>query len=283
MKYAVKTTGDTNPGMVRTNNEDRFGILETKNRDTVFFVADGMGGHSAGEVASSHMAETIQHAFSEKKSLEDTWGSEQKSSPDFFSNDFLQHVVEKGNTKIFHQAMDDMDKRGMGTTLTLSIIRDNQLKIAQVGDSRAYLIRKKSIRLLTKDHSLVQNEVDLGLMTPEEALWDPRKNIITKAVGIVAKVEPDFYDYTLEPKDRILLCSDGLYDLVPENELLHLSQKKSLEECVHFLIDKANAHGGKDNVTVVMAEINHSNGIEKQNKNQKGFWFFKKHKKEEKA
>jgi protein phosphatase len=191
--------------------------------------------------------------------------------------------VEKGNTKIFHHAMDDMEKRGMGTTLTLSIIRNNQLKIAQVGDSRAYLIRKKSIRLLTKDHSLVQNEVDLGLITPEEALWDPRKNIITKAVGIIAKVEPDFYDYTLELKDRILLCSDGLYDLVPEKELLQLSQKKSLEECVHHLINKANAHGGKDNVTVVMAEINHSNGIKKQIKNYQRFWSFKKHKKEEKA
>lgn len=283
MKYAVKISGATNPGRVRSNNEDRYGILETKNQETVFFVADGMGGHSAGEVASGHMADTIQHAFSDKKSLEDTWGSEQKSSPDYFSNDFLHQVVEKGNTKIFHHAMDDMEKRGMGTTLTLSIIRDNQIKIAQVGDSRAYLIRKKSIRLLTKDHSLVQNEVDLGLMTPEEALWDPRKNIITKAVGIVAKVEPDIYDYTLEPKDRVLLCSDGLYDLVPEKELLQLSQKKSIEECVHHLIEKANAHGGKDNVTVVMAEVHPTNGIDKQNKQKKGFWFIKKPKKEDKA
>lgn len=283
MKFAVKTIGNTNPGLVRANNEDRFGIVETKNQEIVLFVADGMGGHSAGEVASGHMADMIQHTFSDKASLEDTWGNASKGSPDYFSDDFLYHVVEKGNSKIFHHAMDDTEKRGMGTTLTLSIIKDNQLKIVQVGDSRAYLIRKKKIRLLTKDHSLVQNEVDLGLITPQEALWDPRKNIITKAVGIVAKVEPDIYHYTLEPKDRILLCSDGLYDLVPEEELLLLSQKKNLNECVESLIEKANAHGGKDNVTVVMAEISGLNGIKKQGKSLIGFKLFRKRNKEDEA
>jgi len=281
MKFTVQTTGCTNPGLVRTNNEDRFGVVTTKNQEIVLFVADGMGGHSAGEVASGHMADMIQHAFSGKTSLEDTWGSASKDSPDYFSDEFLYHVVEKGNSKIFHHAMDDIEKRGMGTTLTLSVIQDNQLKIIQVGDSRAYLIRKKKIQLLTKDHSLVQHEVDLGLITPEEALWDPRKNIITKAVGIIAKVEPDIYHYTLEPKDRILLCSDGLYDLVSEEELLLLSQKKNLNECVERLIEKANAYGGKDNVTVVMAEINGSNGAKKQDRKLTGFKLFNKRKKED--
>jgi len=287
MKYLIKSTGDTNPGMVRTNNEDRFGILETKNHETVFFVADGMGGHSAGEVASGHMAETIEHFFSDKQSLEDTWGSANHGSPIFFSNDYLTRVVEKGNAKIYHQAMDEQDKKGMGTTLTLSIIQNNQLKIAQVGDSRAYLVRNKTIRLLTRDHSLVQNEVDQGLLTPEEALWDPRKNIITKAVGIVSKVEPDIYDYTLQPKDRVLLCSDGLYDLVPEKQLLHLSKKKTIEESVQQLINTANASGGKDNVTVVMVEIDLDKKVKQKEKQQdkkpRQFWFFSTRKKEEKA
>lgn len=283
MKYVIKSTGDSNPGMVRTNNEDRFGILETKNHETVFFVADGMGGHSAGEVASGHMAETIEHFFSDKQSLEDTWGSADHGSPVFFSNDYLHRVIEKGNSKIYHQAMDEKDKTGMGTTLTLSIIQNNQLKIAQVGDSRAYLIRNKTIQLLTRDHSLVQNEVELGLLTPEEALWDPRKNIITKAVGIVAKIEPDIYEYSLQPKDRILLCSDGLYDLVPEKELLQLSKKKKLEESVQQLIHSANAAGGKDNVTVVMVEIDLDKKAKQNDKKPRKFWFFSQRKKEEKA
>lgn len=283
MDYYIKSSGNSDPGRIRGNNEDRYGIVETKDKEVVLFVADGMGGHSAGEVASGYMAETIKHFFSDKHSLEDTWGGDKNTPPDFFSNDFLLRVVEKGNAKIFHQAMDEQDKKGMGTTLTLSIIRNNQLKIAQVGDSRAYLIRKKTIKLLTKDHSLVQNEVDLGLLTPQEALWDPRKNIITKAVGIVAKVEPDFYEYSLEPKDRVLLCSDGLYDLVPEKEILHICQKKTLEDCINHLIEKANTHGGKDNITVVMAELNKQNGAAEQDKKPKQFWFFKRRKKEEKA
>lgn len=283
MNYVVKSTGDSNPGMVRTNNEDRFGILETKNHEIVFFVADGMGGHSAGEVASGHMAETIEHFFSDKQSLEDTWGSANHGSPVFFSNDYLHRVIEKGNAKIYHQAMDEQDKKGMGTTLTLSIIQNNQLKIAQVGDSRAYLIRNKTIQLLTRDHSLVQNEVELGLLTPEEALWDPRKNIITKAVGIVAKVEPDIYEYSLKPKDRILLCSDGLYDLVPEKQLLQLGKKKTIEDSVQQLIDSANAAGGKDNVTVVMVELDLDKQAKQKEKKSRKFWFFTQRKKEEKT
>lgn len=248
-----------------------------------FFVADGMGGHSAGEVASGHMAETIEHFFSDKQSLEDTWGSANHGSPVFFSNDYLHRVIEKGNAKIYHQAMDEQDKKGMGTTLTLSIIQNNQLKIAQVGDSRAYLIRNKTIQLLTRDHSLVQNEVELGLLTPEEALWDPRKNIITKAVGIVAKVEPDIYEYSLKPKDRILLCSDGLYDLVPEKQLLQLGKKKTIEDSVQQLIDSANAAGGKDNVTVVMVELDLDKQAKQKEKKSRKFWFFTQRKKEEKT
>lgn len=257
MKFKVDTYGNTDVGNIRTNNEDRFLIFLTKDQETVLLVADGMGGHSAGEIASSHMVEIFENYLSEKSLLESTWN--QKNNQDGKSivcnKDFLLQIIQKGNNKIYHHALDEEGKKGMGTTLTLAIIYDDKLLIAQVGDSRAYLIRKGKINRLTKDHSIVQREIDQGLLTEEEALHDPRKNVITKAVGILPEVEPDFYEYTLEHNDRIILCSDGLYDLVMEKDLLNLTKQGTLEQAVTRLIQKAKQLGGKDNITVVTAQI----------------------------
>jgi serine/threonine protein phosphatase PrpC len=257
MKYLIKAFGNSDIGNVRTNNEDRFLILTTKNQETFFMVADGMGGHSAGEVASGHMVEIFESYLSEKSLLESTWNQKDKENKNFSicNRDFLLQVIQKGNNKIYHQALDESNMKGMGTTLTLGIARENKLTLAQVGDSRAYLIRKGKISRLTKDHSLVQREIDLGTLTEEEALHDPRKNVITKAVGILPEVEPDFYDYTLENKDRIMLCSDGLYDLVMEKELLTICRKGTLSQAVTGLIEKAKQMGGKDNITVIVADV----------------------------
>lgn len=256
MKYVIKTFGNSDIGNVRTNNEDRFLILTTKNQETLLLVADGMGGHSSGEVASGHIVDTFETYLSEKKMLDITWDEDNNGDKKSNCNkEFLLQVIQKVNNKIFHQALDESAKKGMGSTLTLGIICENKITIGQVGDSRAYLVRKNKISRLTKDHSIVQREIDQGLLTEEEALHDPRKNVITKAVGILPEVEPDFYDYTLENNDKIILCSDGLYDLVMEKELLAISQNGSLEQIVNNLISKAKHYGGKDNITVVAAQI----------------------------
>lgn len=257
MKYKVKAFGNSDIGNVRTNNEDRFLILTTKNQETFLLVADGMGGHSAGEVASGHMVEIFESYLSEKSFMESTWNQKDKenSNLSIFNKDFLLQVIQKGNNKIFHQALDESKMKGMGTTLTLGIVQENKIILAQVGDSRAYLIRKGKIKRLTKDHSIVQREIDLGTLTEEEALHDPRKNVITKAVGILPEVEPDFYEYTLENKDRIMFCSDGLYDLVMEKELLNLCGKGTNIQAVNMLISKAKELGGKDNITVIVADF----------------------------
>jgi PPM family protein phosphatase len=257
MKYIIKAFGDSDIGNVRTNNEDRFLILTTKNQETLLMVADGMGGHSAGEIASGHMVEIFETYLSEKSLMESTWNQKTKEGEKFSicNQDYLLQIIQKGNNKIFHQALDESKMKGMGTTLTLGIICENKLTLAQVGDSRAYLLRNKKIKRLTKDHSIVQREIDQGFLTEEEALRDPRKNVITKAVGILPEVEPDFYEYTLENKDRLIFCSDGLYDLVMEKDLLALSMNGSLQQVVAGLIDKAKQFGGKDNITVVAAEI----------------------------
>lgn len=257
MNYLIKAFGHSDIGNVRTNNEDRFLILTTKNQETVLLVADGMGGHSAGEVASGHMVEIFETYLNEKSLLESTWNQKNKElDKDLIGNkDFLLQIIQKGNNKIYHQALDESSMKGMGTTLTLGVISENKLTIAQVGDSRAYLIRRNKIKRLTKDHSIVQKEIDQGILTEEEALRDPRKNVITKAVGILPEVEPDFYEYMLENKDRLILCSDGLYDLVMEKELLSLSNKGTIHQAVENLIEKAKQQGGKDNVTVVVADV----------------------------
>lgn len=257
MNFIVKAFGSSDIGNVRTNNEDRYLILTTKDQVTLLLVADGMGGHSAGEVASGCMVDIFEDHLSEKSLMDTTWNQKNKEGPgmSIFHKDFLLQVIQKGNNKIFHQALDESKMKGMGTTLTLGIIRENKIILAQVGDSRAYLIRKGKIKRLTKDHSIVQREIDMGTLTEEEALHDPRKNVITKAVGILPEVEPDFYDYTLEDKDRIILCSDGLYDLVMEKELLAISNKGTLQQVVNNLIGKAKQQGGKDNITVVAADI----------------------------
>jgi protein phosphatase len=257
MKYVIKAFGHSDIGNVRTNNEDRFLILTTKNQETLLLVADGMGGHSAGEVASGHMVEIFESYLSEKSLLESTWNQKNKADDQMSicNKDFLFQIIQKGNNKIYHQALDGSDMKGMGTTLTMGIIKENKVIFAQVGDSRAYLLRHGKIKRLTKDHSIVQREIDQGLLTEEEALHDPRKNVITKAVGILPEVEPDFYEYTLENKDRIIICSDGLYDLVMEKDLFSLSSKGSPQQVVTGLIDKAKQMGGKDNITVIAAEV----------------------------
>jgi len=257
MKYQIETFGNSDIGNVRTNNEDRFLILKTKDQETVLLVADGMGGHSAGEIASGHMVEIFETYLSEKSLLESTWNQKTDAAEKSFvcKKEFLLQIIQKGNNRIYHHALDEDGKKGMGTTLTLAIICENKLLIGQVGDSRAYLIRRGKISRLTKDHSIVQREIDQGLLTEEEALHDPRKNVITKAVGILPEVEPDFYEYTLEHKDRIMLCSDGLYDLVMEKDLLYLTNSGTLEQAVNRLIQKAKQFGGKDNITVVIAQV----------------------------
>ncbi len=255
MKFSVLYAAATDVGMVRSGNEDSYATVKSPEGDTVLAVADGMGGHQGGEFASSAMVEIIEKHFSSKNMNETTWGSQQNDSPDFFSKEYLCQITHKGNSRIYHLAMEDLEKQGMGTTLTMAVIRNNHMLIGQVGDSRAYLVRKNKIFPLTKDHSVVQREVDMGILTPAQALKDPRKNIITKALGIMPEVDPDIYNYQLKLKDRIMLCSDGLHDLVPEKEIKECCKNPSLEEGVKELISLANQYGGKDNITVILAEI----------------------------
>jgi PPM family protein phosphatase len=255
MKFHVNYIGSSDVGLVRKGNEDRWLAMQTHEQDVLLVVADGMGGHQAGEIAAEEAISTIKNFFSEKSLNETTWGNHENDSPNYFSKPYLEQTIQKANSKIYHLSQEDSSHKGMGTTLTISIIRNERMLVGHVGDSRAYLIRKKKLNRLTKDHSVVQREVDLGILTPEEALRDPRKNIITKALGIVPELEPDVYEYQLLPNDRLMICSDGLYDLVSEKEILSSCLLPKLDQCAQNLINLAKNYGGKDNITVIMAEI----------------------------
>ncbi len=252
MKLQFTHAAQSDTGLVRSGNEDRWVHTATPNGELVYAVADGMGGHQAGEIASKESVDGLEELFSLKSLNETTWGNHTHDSPLFFSQDYITQTVKKINSRIYHMSLENPALKGMGTTLTLSLIQNDRMMIAHVGDSRAYLLRKKKIMRLTKDHSLVQREVDLGLLTPDEALHDPRKNIITKALGIMPEVEPDIYHYQLQKKDLLLLCSDGLYDLVSEKEIAAACMEPSLSKAVDKLIALAKHYGGKDNITVIL-------------------------------
>lgn len=211
----------------------------------VFIVADGMGGHAAGEVASE-MAVTIVG-----KALENAAG---ESNPD--AAEIIRKSIIDANGQIFQRTLVEQDKRGMGTTATAMVINGVQYLIGQVGDSRAYVHRDEQLLQITKDHSYVQEQVDAGYLTPEQARTHPYSNVITRCVGANAEVEPDIYFGTLQSGDLLLLASDGLTGMLEDEELFSImTASQSPGELVDSLIGEANRRGGLDNITVIVVRI----------------------------
>jgi protein phosphatase len=211
----------------------------------VFIVADGMGGHAAGEVASE-MAVTIVG-----KALENVAGE-----PDPDAAEIIRRSIIDANGQIFQRTLVEQDKRGMGTTATAMVINGVQYIVGQVGDSRAYVYRDEQLLQVTKDHSYVQEQVDAGYLTPEQARTHPYSNVITRCVGANAEVEPDIYFGTLRSGDIFLLASDGLTGMLEDEELHNImTSGRSPGELVDLLIGEANRRGGLDNITVIIVRI----------------------------
>lgn len=234
----MKWGASTDTGMVRQQNEDSF-LAE----ETLFVVADGMGGHNAGEVASALAVTTLKAGA--------------RSGID--SDEVFRELVQQANTAIYTASLDDSTQSGMGTTLTaMSIVagEEPRVLITNVGDSRAYLWRNKALTRLTVDHSYVQELVNEGIITPEEARVHPRRNIVTRALGIDRQVAVDVFSYLVRTGDRIVLCSDGLVDEVSDADIaVVLSQHTDPQETAEALVMVANANGGRDNTTVVVVNI----------------------------
>lgn len=240
MRFACAARTDV--GVVRSGNEDSYLMADDRG---LFVVADGMGGHAAGEVASEMAARLVAETYRPARGMSDDELMAQ-----------MVAAIRAANTAIFERTLQEQDKRGMGTTVTVLALLPRRYLIGQVGDSRAYILRGGSLTQVTKDHSYVQEQVDAGRLSPEEARVHPYANVITRCVGSSGDVVPDLYIGTLEAGDLLLLASDGLTGMMEDEDLQAiLEQDGSLEDRVDALIAEANRRGGLDNITVILVQI----------------------------
>lgn len=211
----------------------------------IFVVADGMGGHAAGEVASEMAVRYVARELDSVRGL-----SDQQIA------DRMINAIRTANGAIFQRTLTEHDKRGMGTTVTALTLYENRFLIGQVGDSRAYLLRDSKLTQITKDHSYVQEQVDAGYLTPEQARTHPYSNVITRCVGANSDVKPDLYGGAVKPGDLYLLASDGLTGMLEDYQLAELlAPDRMPQDEVDALIAEANRHGGLDNITAIIVRI----------------------------
>lgn len=226
-------------GNKRSLNEDYAGYLEKENYK-IYVVADGMGGHNAGEVASKMAVEAIVNYISENINNKNY-------------NEILKKAIKTANNEIYDFASTSEKLNGMGTTVTACLVINNKGFVANVGDSSCFLIRNNKIKKITKDHSLVQELLDLGTISEEEAFNHPKKNIITRAVGTSKEILIDVFEIDILKDDIIMLCSDGLTNEIQKNRVLEiLNSAKSLKNACEKLVLEAKNNGGRDNITVLL-------------------------------
>lgn len=243
----------TDVGVVRSLNEDSILIDEDKQ---IFLLADGMGGHNAGEEASALAVNTMWEELRSRKQEEikaTREALEKAENPPLLQ--ILEQAVLTANKKIWQEAQEHSGKSGMGTTLIASMIQDNFAFFAFVGDSRAYLISDNTIQQISEDHSLVAQLVKNNAITQEEAKSHPYKNVIIRSLGSNLDIKPDLLCLGTRPDDIYLICSDGLSNMVPDDTILDIIMSNPLKEACEKLIDLANANGGNDNVSVILFKV----------------------------
>ena len=242
----------TDTGRARNNNEDSVAVDDPT---ALVVLADGMGGYNAGEVASGMATSFI-------KSELGRWlaeASESATDPDV--RRAMDICVDNANRAIFNAANSNPQYAGMGTTLVVGVFRDSRLLMGHVGDSRGYRLRASRLTQITHDHSLLQEQIDSGLITPEQAAFSANKNLVTRAVGVEDTVLLETHLHDVLPGDTYLLCSDGLSDMLDDESIAQLLMgAETLPEAASALIDAANEAGGKDNISVVLARVRGSTG-----------------------
>lgn len=224
----------TDVGHVRDHNEDSLIVVPP-----LFAVADGMGGHEAGEVASELTIKTLEEL-----------------APNHPDAQALERAVEAANLNVLRAPSDGIGREGMGTTLTAAMVEGERLLIAQVGDSRAYLLHEGELQQLTRDHSLMMDLIEAGQITPEQARVHPNRSVITRAIGSDPNMKPDIYELNIASGDRLLLCSDGLSTMLEDDEIQSVMRHTpDPQQCASNLVDAALQAGGYDNVTVVVVDV----------------------------
>lgn len=242
----IKAAGNTHIGRVRSTNQDSF-LVDSE--ACLYVVADGMGGHAGGEIASKLCIETLVSYVSEQAIF-----NEQVSHPESKLHLELGRAINAASAKIYEKALEEPNLKGMGTTATAVKIINNFAYFAHVGDSRLYLVREGFLYQMTYDHSLVSEQVRAGILTREEAELHHLRNVITRSVGYQEEEDVDSGAFALQKGDLLLLCSDGLYGKVHDKEISQLIRKLRLDSLPE-LIDLANQRGGEDNITVILVEI----------------------------
>jgi serine/threonine protein phosphatase PrpC len=256
----------TDIGRQRTHNEDNF-LIDKKLR--LFLVADGMGGHAAGEIASSIAVHEIRDAVFNSRDLIDRYRVDHPGVQSYEVLQVLEHAIQAACGAVYARAQAEPDKRGMGTTATVLLIAGggDHLRgfIAHVGDSRVYLARQNQCHILTEDHSLMNELVRRGKLNREQIETSPYKqykNAVTRAVGVYGSVEVDTFDFDILPGDRFLLCSDGMYAYLDENDLPKQLADGEVKEVPKKLVELANQGGGHDNITAVVVRVGETSSTE---------------------
>jgi len=261
LTQALEIVSKTDPGRVRSHNED---CVESRPEVGVVVLADGMGGYNAGEVASGMATSLIASG------LAAGWGDKQlaklnREESMALSERLMHEEVAKANTAIFEAAQKDPQCAGMGTTLVACLYYDNFLTVAHIGDSRLYRMRNDVLEQVTRDHSLLQEQIDSGLISREDARLSHNKNLVTKALGIDPAVEPEVHVYETLPEDLYLLCSDGLNDMIEDDEIQMtlIALRSNLSLTGEQLVQAANDNGGRDNVSVILVKVLKSYAVQR--------------------
>jgi protein phosphatase len=244
---SILSSGSSDIGRKRKTNQDSICLLAD---ESFFAVADGMGGHSGGDIASQMSVKLFPDFLSQNKSNMEV-------------PELLNQSIKFINRSIFDHGQKNQDLRGMGTTISALMFSDKFVNIANIGDSRVYMIHNKKLYQMTRDHSLVQEKLNLGIYDRQGAKEDPQKNVLIRTVGFEPEVEVDVYKYRISKSDLFLICSDGLHGKVCDEDIVKIvnsnildqfnPKQKELDNAVKQLIDQANYNGGQDNISVILA------------------------------
>jgi len=253
LSQALEIASHTDPGMVRSNNEDSIASVPDSG---LVVLADGMGGYNAGEVASG-MATTVLTTELRQLLQEHAPHEVDPQTGEKTAVKMLQQQIAKANASIYQASQSQRQYAGMGTTLVVALFYDNKVMAAHIGDSRLYRMRGDEFGQLSKDHSLLQEQIDAGMLTKEQAKGSSNKNLVTRAVGIDPAVEAEIHEYDTKPGDIYLLCSDGLSDMVSDEDIGMTLRAlgANLNLAVQQLVQMANDNGGRDNVSVILVKI----------------------------
>jgi len=259
LAQSLQSASLTDPGRVRDHNED---CIESRPEIGLFVLADGMGGYNAGEVASGMATSLIADGLQETWSAGDVvrMGRDEAKAA---SERLVGEQIARANAAIFTTSQNNPECAGMGTTLVVCLFYDNFLSVAHIGDSRLYRLRGDTMEQVTRDHSLLQEQLDSGLITPEEAKLSQNKNLVTRALGIDPTVEPEIHVYETQKDDIYVLCSDGLSDMVEDEEirLTLITLRTNPNLTVQQLVQAANDNGGRDNISAMLIRIAEPFGV----------------------